>query len=397
MTHRAYGLDKLSVVKYTRPMKGWIYKISHKDEATGENKFPSHCYIGQTRVTIKDRWNQHRNACLQYKASKDRRRRGKHADLYEAMSVIRISNFIIEEIAEYECEDENELVTILEQAEASFIDKYDSINSGWNAKRAARSSVRNPNEESLYQIAKENNIAYNSLRHRIKNLNETTDEAIQHLKQKGTELKINYQFKRQSFSTIEQLAKSKIHNPNKLSKKTIEQRIRKLRKQNKLTENEDHSNRRLNVILTDDIFVNSKQSKISVATPDGDKVTGTKKHVHSVLKQRYPELVPETYQTVIARSNKSNWSIEQAFGLDYPPDLKPVKKLIEEEGYVWADDEPPNFVAQDGKPVVMERTKEIFVNQSKFADTYGLPKDMVSDYLKHMTPEEFLESKGLKP
>ncbi len=378
-------------------MKGWIYKISHRDEATGSNNFPSKCYIGQTRVKVKDRWNQHKKACLKYKASEDSRKRGKHADLYEVMSIIRIDNFICVEIDEFEEEDEYELATVLMHAEARYIDQYDSISSGWNAKRAARSPVRNPNKESLYQIAKENNIAYNSLRHRIKNLNETEDEAIHHLKQKGTELKINYQYKRQSFPTINQLAESKIHNPNKLSKKTIEQRIRKLRKQNKLTENEDHSNRRLNVILTDDIFVNSKQSKISVATPDGDKVTGTKKHVHSVLKQRYPKLVPETYQTVIARSNKSSWSLEQAFGLDYPPDLMPMKRLIEDEGYKWANDETPNFIAQDGKPVVLKRTREIFCSQSKFADAYGLPKDMVSDYLKRMTPEAFLESKGLKP
>ena len=32
-------------------MKGWIYKITHKNKETGKNDYPAHCYIGQTRVT----------------------------------------------------------------------------------------------------------------------------------------------------------------------------------------------------------------------------------------------------------------------------------------------------------------------------------------------------------
>ena len=127
------------------------------------------------------------------------------------------------------------------------------------------------------------------------------------------------------------------------------------------------------------------------------KKIGNKKDVHVKLLERYPDLVPETYQTIIARGNKANWSLEQAFGLEYPPDLFPVKRLIETDGYAWANGQKPNFVTQDGKPVVLHETKEIFPNQTQFADAYGLTKDMVSDYLnvKKMTPEAFLKYKGL--
>ena len=83
-------------------MKGWIYKITHKSKETGENDYPAHCYIGQTRVSIKDRWNQHCNACLNYEPLPLSRQRGKQAALYEAMAVLRIENFVIEQLAEYE-------------------------------------------------------------------------------------------------------------------------------------------------------------------------------------------------------------------------------------------------------------------------------------------------------
>ena len=110
-------------------------------------------------------------------------------------------------------------------------------------------------------------------------------------------------------------------------------------------------------------------------------------------------MVPKTYQTIIARGNKPNWSFEQAFGLEYPPDLLPIKSLIESEGYSWANGKAPDFVNQDGKPVVLHQTKEIFSNQIQFADAYGLPADMVSDSLnvKKITPEALLKYKGLTP
>jgi hypothetical protein len=384
----------LLVVAYTLLMKGWIYKISHKDAVTGKNNFPGYCYIGQTRVTIKDRWNQHRNACQKYEASKNSRRRGKHADLYETMSVIRISNFIIEEIAQHENENENELVTILEKSEGNFIEKYNSIANGWNAKKATRSAVRNLDVESLSQKAAKTGLSYSSLRHRVQSLGESVEDAINHLKKKMT---LIYSYKRQSYKTIREIAESTIHNPNRLNKATIEQRIRKLRSENQINEVINNEKNQLSLILIEEIFAPVKTREISVKTPDGDTIIGNKKDVHVKLLERYPDLVPETYQTIIARGNKANWSLEQAFGLEYPPDLFPVKRLIETDGYAWANGQKPNFVTQDGKPVVLHETKEIFPNQTQFADAYGLPKDMVSDYLnvKKMTPEAFLKYKGL--
>jgi hypothetical protein len=378
-------------------MKGWIYKITHRNELTGQNDWPGYCYIGQTRVTINDRWNQHRNACLKYEGTENSRKRGKHADLYEVMSLVRVSNFVIEQLAEHESQDENELVTTLEKSEASFIEQYNSIAKGWNAKKAARSAVRNREEESLYQKAKESNVAYNSLRYRIKTLDESVEDAINYLKNKKNDMTTIYRYKRQSFATIREIAESTIHNPNKLDKALIEQRIRNLRLKKQLKEDKNNETNELSLILPDKVFATAKKQDISVKTPDGDTVTGNKKDVHGRLLERYPNFVPENYQTIVSRTNKPNWSLEQAFGLDYPPDLFPVKHLIEEKGYTWADGQAPNFFTHDGTPVVLEGTKEIFPNQTQFGEAYGLPKDMVSDYLndKKMTPEAFLKHKGL--
>jgi len=378
-------------------MKGWIYKITHRNELTGQNDWPGYCYIGQTRVTINDRWNQHRNACLKYEGTENSRKRGKHADLYEVMSLVRVSNFVIEQLAEHESQDENELVTTLEKSEASFIEQYNSIAKGWNAKKAARSAVRNREEESLYQKAKESNVAYNSLRYRIKTLDESVEDAINYLKNKKNDMTTIYRYKRQSFATIREIAESTIHNPNKLDKALIEQRIRNLRLKKQLKEDKNNETNELSLILPDKVFATAKKQDISVKTPDGDTVTGNKKDVHGRLLKRYPNFVPENYQTIVSRTNKPNWSLEQAFGLDYPPDLFPVKHLIEEKGYTWADGHAPNFLTHDGTPVVLEGTKEIFPNQTQFGEAYGLPKDMVSDYLndKKMTPEAFLKHKGL--
>jgi hypothetical protein len=401
---------KVSVIAYTKTltisglsieigasMKGYIYKITHRDHISGENEFPGRCYIGQTRKSINERWTEHRNACLKYEGSKSLRKSGTHAKLYETMALERIPNFKIEQLAEYESQDQNELIDILYKAEDKYIKKYDSIKKGWNTKQAARSAVRNPEEESLYQKARESNVAYNSLRYRINTLDESVEDAINYLKNKKNDMTTIYRYKRQSFATIREIAESTIHNPNRLNKATIERRIRKLRKKNQINEDIDKEKNELRLILIEEIFAPVITREISVKTPDGDTVTGNKKDVHVKLLKRYPDLVPENYQTFISRTNKTNWSLEQASGLEYPPDLFPIKPLIETKGYTWANGQKPNFLTQDGKPVILHETKEIFPNQAQFAAAYGLPTDMVSDYLnvKKMTPEGFLKHKGL--
>ena len=139
-----------------------------------------------------------------------------------------------------------------------------------------------------------------------------------------------------------------------------------------------------------------KDKNISVTTPDGDVVTGTKKALHDRLKGRFPDQIPQVYQTLVARLGKKNWTTEQAFGFEYPPDLIDVKRLIE-KGYDWVPGKP-DFTRQDSKPVILHSKREVFVSQKAFSEAYGLANDLVSDHIvSGKTAEEILEYYKLKP
>jgi lambda repressor-like predicted transcriptional regulator len=380
-------------------MKGWIYKITHKSKETGENDYPAHCYIGQTRVSIKDRWNQHCNACLNYEPLPLSRQRGKQAALYEAMAVLRIENFVIEQLAEYEQSDESELAIILVESEIRFIDEYDSIEKGWNTKKATKASVRKSGEKTLAALAKENGVAVSSLRHRINKKHETIEQAIAYLANKKNNPSTIYIYKRQRFHTLVEISESKVHNPYSVPRKTIEKKVRDLRKNKTIEQLSDKEENLIILTLTDDIFEPIKSRNISVVTPSGETITGSKKELHESLYYQHPDLVPDKYTTLISRLGKPNWSNEQAFGFEYPPDLMHIKPFIETGGYIWANKEKPDFVRQDGKPVVLHETKEVFLTQTKFADAYGLKIDAVSEMLneKGMTAIEILRQYGLEP
>ena len=380
-------------------MKGWIYKITHKNKETGKNDYPVHCYIGQTRVSIKDRWNQHCNACLNYEPLPLSRQRGKQAALYEAMAVVRIENFAIEQLAEYEHSDESELAILLVESEIRFIDEYDSIEKGWNTKKATKAPVRKSGEKTLAASAKENGVAVSSLRHRINKKQETIEQAIAYLVNKKNNPSTIYVYKRQRFNTLGEISESKVHNPYSVPRKTIEKKVRDLRENKTIEQRSDKEKNLILLTLTDDIFEPIKSRNISVVTPSGETITGSKKELHETLYSEYPDLVPKTRSTLNARLTRPHWSIEQAFGFEYPPDLIHVKTLIETEGYMWANKEQPDFVRQDGKPVVLHETKEVFLTQTKFADAYGLKIDAVSEMLnkKGMTAIEIIRQYGLEP
>jgi hypothetical protein len=391
--------SNMDVILKGEHMKGWIYKITYKNKESGNNDYPLHCYIGQTRVSIKERWSQHCNACLNYEPTPLFRQRGKQAALYEAMAVLRIENFVIEKLAEYDHSSENTLATLLVEAETKFIAQYDSIKKGWNTKKASKAAVRLFGDTTLAALAQENGIPYTSFLHRIKIKGETKEQAISHLVNIRNNPSTIYVYKRQRFNTIGEIAESKIHNPSSLPRKTIETRIRKLRKSELIKEKIDEEENLIIVTLTDNVFEPIKSRNIYVVTPSGETKTGNKKELHETLYSQYPDLVPDKYTTLVSRLGKANWSNEQSFGFDYPPDLMHIKPFIEKKGYTWADNEKPDFVRQDGKPVILHETKEIFLTQAKFADTYSLKMDAVSEMLNErgMTAIEVLRKYELEP
>jgi hypothetical protein len=392
------NLFKKKTTESNNLLSGWIYKITHKDAKDGKNRFPKMCYIGQHRgTTIQTRFNQHKNDAKKFEHSESGRREGKFAKLHETMRIARVENFIIEELETFKTEDEHELVEFLNSAETRYIKKFDSIVTGWNSVEAPQTvRVRSSTDESLVQIANKNGIVYNSLRHRVNNMNETIEEAVEHLT--NLENPSKYLYKRQVFDDIGKLSKSNIHNPNDINRKTLEVRIRKLKKKNKLERHFDEDESSFIYILPDSIFKEvTRRKKHSVTTPDGEVVNGPITDLHKKLVERYPDNVPVGYTTVQGRMNKPHWNIQQAFGFDYPPDLMEVKSLIEDEGYKWAV-EKPDFKRQNSKPVILNSKKEIFSSQNEFSETYGLANDLVSDHITAgKTAEEVLIYYKLKP
>ena len=258
--------------------------------------------------------------------------------------------------------------------------------------------MRRSNEKSLAQVATENGIAYSSLKYRMTEKEGTIDEAVVYLKNLKNAPKTIYIYGRQRFENIISLSESKIHNPEKVRQKTLEQRIRNL-KNSELEPKFDEQNPEIVYSLPEKIFEPArKHPHRSVTTPDGKTLTGTIKNLHDELKEAYPDLVPSGYTTVQGRIKKPNWTIEQAFGFEYPPDLLEIKPLIEEKGYTWACNKP-DFKKQNSKPVVLHSRKEVFTSQEEFCKTYkGLKTDLVSDHITAgKTAEEILKYYGLVP
>ena len=379
-------------------MKGFIYKISHRDSETGINKFQESCYIGQTKVTVKDRWNQHKRACLDFSSDPSLRSKGKSADLYEMMSVIRIENFIIDTLEEFSADNEDSLLGLLDKAENNYIDRFNSIDNGWNKVRPPKNRIKRSNKKSLKQVALENSIAYTSLDYRMTELNETAEDAIAHLKKISTEPNILYEYGRQRFKSIRLLAESKIHNPKSIDKKTIEKNIRKLKESGRLEVVIDSIKNEHIYLLTGQVFVENKRKKILVSGPNGETYKGLITELHRELLIEFPELVPKNYTTVQGRLLKG-WTPREAFGFDYPPNFKDEQLLIA-EGYNWANGKP-DFTSKefvDSNTIVLEIKKEIFASQKEFAETYLLKEDYVSLCIKRgKNAEEILILNKLEP
>lgn len=370
-------------------MKGWIYKIVQikSDDIPWMNGM---CYVGQHRNSpLKNRWNSHKRSAKKYDPTK-KGRGSKFAKLHQAMQNLGgVDYFELKELKTFEHSDENKLIDLLNQAEDKFINEFNSIKNGWNIVNAPKTNYRrNSSEKSLSQVANDNKIAYTSLCHRVNKMGESIEDAIKHLKLYANKNKEKYEYKRQIFNTVKDISESKLHNKYDLDKKTIERRIRNLKESKLKIKINGEKNEKI-FVLIDEIFNPiRKYDEYTVTPPEGDCLNGLIVDLHKILFKRYPDLVPEKYTTIQSRLKKANWNVQQAFGFEYPPDLIDVKPLIESQGYKWAV-KKPNFIRQNGKPVIMHSVKEIFSTQEEFCDQFGFKEDLVSDHLeKGKTPEE---------
>ena len=324
----------------------------------------------------------------------------KNARLHAAMNMLGFENFVMEALETVAGDSKKELIARLDEREAYYIEKFDSVNeeTGWNKIAAPRQRLVVDEDMSLTEFARQENVHPNSLRHRVIELNESWEEAANHLKDQKQNPKLVYEYGQQYFSTCAEIQDS-FYNKEKLDKKNIEARIRARKKSENALDTSFDGENNLNIIHLDDaIFRPLKEKTVhSVIAPDGKEYEGLADSLHDELRRKFPDVVPESRYTVRARLKKPNWTTEQSFGFEYPPDLLPVKALIESEGYKWAI-EKPSFIDQDGKPLPMHSKRQVFATQKEFCAHYKLAEDLVSDRLtKGMSAEEVLADFDLNP
>lgn len=101
----------MSYNKETGMYEGYIYKIV--------NDVNDKVYIGQTRVTIRSRFNQHK--------SDAKRGNAENNLLHNAMIKYGINHFYVEEIIKYEFENKQKLIDVLNDKECFYISFFNSI------------------------------------------------------------------------------------------------------------------------------------------------------------------------------------------------------------------------------------------------------------------------------
>jgi hypothetical protein len=379
---------------------GFIYRITHQDVKSGINRWPDRCYIGQSYDSRSNRWNRHKRDARKWQGESKWDSESKNARLHAAMNIEGIANFRMEVLETIECATKAELISRLDEREAHFIAKYDSVNeeTGWNKIAAPRKRLPVDEGLSLSEFARQENVHPNSLRHRVGNLNESWQQAAEHLREQKQEAKLVYEYGRQYFSTCAEIEDS-FYNKAKLDKKNFQSRIRARKKGKNVLKTSFDSELNLNITHLDEAIFQplKKQTIHCVTAPDGEEYEGLADSLFDRLRPKFPDVVPESRNTVRARLKKPHWTPEQSFGFEYPPDLLPVKGLIEGEGYKWAF-EKPSFIDQDGKPLPMHSRRLVFATQKEFCARYKLAEDLVSDRLaRGMSAEEILADLGLNP
>ena len=374
--------------------KGYIYKISHFDVSTERNDYPTKCYVGQTDGSLIKRFNGHKADARNFRTELSKRKSGKMAKLHEAMVVLGIDNFKIEILETIKNSDDDKFYKALEEQEWHFILKNKSIENGWNkVLPSGYKKRRKTGDVSIAKLATKNNIPYTTLIRRLAKSAASTEDVIKEILKDRQKKPIVYSYGRKLYSNIKSIEDDKRINVHSLDKKTIERRIRQLKKSPHAQLDNSISDK-IVLSLTDDIFkakINLQKS-ISLQLPDGEIINGSIKNLHEISFEKYPKIVPKSYTTIQNRLSvrpQEHWTPEEAFGFQVPPNYREVKTLVERENYIWKPHQPRENV---GIPMVVHDLKEIFISQNHFADEFKIKPDMVSDYLKKpLTPDEILK------
>ena len=388
--------------------KGRIYKISCIRPDV------SQVYIGQTtEKTLQMRWNGHKRDAEAFLYKKrSRNNRGKAVKLHMAINNNGADAMLIEELEFYQYEDKNELLNKLDERENHFIDMFNSIKEGVGWNKVSASKIKRPlgqdPEETWEIIANKHGVDARKLTHQVNKNGLNIEEAVDRIKELDKKPTRQYSYGMQTYDLIKELLP---HDKNNIGKKTIERRIRTLRRNKKLRVDLDKENNIETVFLVDSIFDPiSSREQIVVTTPEGEVKGETIKEVWEKLLPLYPDNVPESYTTVQNRINGTRfqvkWTHDQAFGFRYPPDYEEVEDLIEGKGYRWGEidgvQKIPSFKKEyktRTNPIILHSISTVYFKEQDWCDAYKLRDRKTIKKLRDegKTNEEILEYYGKKP
>jgi len=377
--------------------KGIIYKISSTEPDV------SQVYIGQTRSTLKTRWNSHKREAREFPNNINPKKFDqKAAKLYRAMNLFHSSQLEIVELESHEYEDKNELRNKLNKRENHFIDQFDSIKKGWNKIYASKIELPlgQDTEETWSSIANEFGVDIRKLMHHANKKDLDIEEAVEKIRELEKKPKRQYSYGMQIYAFIRELLP---YDKNKIGKKKIERRIRDFIKTGKLKVKLDKENNTETIYLIDDIFapISSNKKIVKVTTPDKKQEEGTITDLHQKLLPLYPDYVPDSYQTIQSRLNKKppkrTWTPEQAFGFRFPPGFEEVENLIKNEGYQWGEINGlikiPSFKKESLRitkpnPIILHPIKRVYLTEEDWCDAYKLSDRKTIKHLRNNDKNE---------
>ena len=379
--------------------KGIIYKIFN-------DQYKHLVYIGQTRQLLEDRWKQHKRDAKNFEINQiPTKAQGKLAKLHRAMRLLEEQNYQIEEIEKFEFDDLNELLNKLDERENFFIDKYNSIETGWNKQYASK--IKRPigikYEKTWHNIAAEKGVNVRKLCYQVNAKKISIEEAVKNIKELEKNPKRIYVYAQQQYSFIRDL---KIYDKNNIGKDVIEARIRSnLKKFNLITKFNDITNT-LTIYLKDFIFKDKKTySEKVINTPKG-KFSGSIASLHKLLFPLFPKVVPplDKYTTVQGKFRKG-YTSEQAFGFRLPPFLAEIEFYLNEKNYSWGEVDgeiiEPNLKCLKTRPkyIILHSLQVIYLYQKDWINAYKLndSKKVIRLLADDYSPEDVLKEFGRVP
>lgn len=331
-------------------------------------------YVGQTVKTPKQRLKEH----IQEANGNRRLNKGTGA-LYEVIRAFGPQKFAVETFARAKTKEE------LNDIEAYYQDKFDSIQNGLNRVKAPQTSPITQGSieiningklhvfSSRAELCRELGISCTSLSYWTNKRQLSLEKAVKKaMEGSKRECERGFECFRKFYKTYIKLAQDKRVNRHKLSGREIAARVRA-------------------GMSSEEAVSTPKRSRSSISLHVNGKLSNFNNIADAYRALSEAHRLP-AYSAVVQRIEKGE-TPEEAFGFVERPwkkNFEELFKLEEQKGYQWIGE-----LKSWSIPIVLHHTKEIFASKRDFVKAYGLEYTETSKKLKNgCPPEEILRESG---